>query len=322
MPNMDSTQVITPSPSAAHYPALLNLRVLQQRSNTLLQQASHPRRTEVAELLHRHYEDKSLIDQWASWCYDLSFWQKSSIFTSVISIAGLAGSVLGLAFPFIALASSILYATYTILNDQEKHRRERGVRLVAETTALTEQLDRMMVQFRLIAAEMTTALEKVQVQAVEMLEQNAVISERTSEHLEEQTKLQEIITVVSEQSERTQKVQSDVIAVVENMASGLHLIRPEIDEATRSIHSFKESIDQFAETTELMHHTETKFAAIATGLHHCVKRISTARPQQTTLSDSEVDKAVLSTQNALADALAAYEERQKNNKPSTLILSM
>ncbi len=312
MPNTDATQVITPASSPVHHSPLFNLRALQQRNNALIQQAPHPRRTEVAELLHRHYEDKSLIDQWTSWCYDLSFWQKTSILVSVISIAGLSGAVLGLAFPFIAIASSILYATYTLLNDQEQHRRDRGVRFVAETTALTDQLDSMMNQFRLIAAEMTTALEDVKIQAVEMLEQNTVISERTSEHDDEHAKLQDIITAVSEQSERAQKVQSDVVAVVEGITSGLHLIRPDIDEAARAVHDFKESFDQFAETTALIHHTETKLVAISNGLQDCVKRISTTQPQQAAQSEPEFAKAILLSQNALAKSRALREERQKN----------
>ena len=322
MPNTDATQVITPTSSPVHHTTLFNLSALRQRSNALLQQAPHPRRTEVSELLHRHYEDKSLIDEWTSWSYDLSFWQKSSISVSVISIAGLSGAVLGLASPFIAIASSLLYAIYTLLNNHEQHRRDRGVRFVAETAALTEQMDSMVDQFRLIAAEMTTALEKVYTQAAEMLEQNTAINERTSELDQNKAELQDILTVVSELSERKQKVQNAVVAVVEGIATGLHQIRPHIDETACAIHDFKGKCDQFAETTARIHHTETRLEVISKGLQDCVKRIPTAQQQQAAQSEPEFDDVILSAQNALAKARALREERQKNRGSSNLILSM
>lgn len=309
MANKDSTTTIATPSIPVHYAAPLDLSGLQRVNNTLLQQATQPRRTEVSELLHRHYEDKSYIDTWTSWAYELSFLQKASLSISVISVAGLSGAILGLAFPFIAIASSLLYATLSLLNEHEQHRRDRGARLAEENSALANRLDQMMDQFKQIAADMTTALEQVKTQAIEMSEHNAEISQRTDEHAHEQAQLQEIIAAV----EYTEKVRSDVVAITFEITSGLQSIPAHIDEATCAVHDFKNTVEQIEETTHLIHQTEKRLVALSERLQNSVDSTSTPIYKSTTPFEPELESAIFRSKNALAKARALRQERQECN---------
>ena len=299
MADTESTEVSSHPPSPVHHSGLFGIRELQQRHPTLFQPSPQPRRTEISELLQRHYNDKSLIDEWTSWHYELSFLQKSSICASVIGIAGLAGAVVGLAFPLITLASGILYIASSLLNGHEQHRRDRGLRFAADTIDLTEQLDSMMDLFKRIAADMTAALEKVKVQASEMSEQNAEIGERTRDHKEEQEKLQHIITSISEQSDRAEKVQSEMVNLVENISSELVLVPSHINNTVRAIHDFQTSIISFSQTASQINHTEENLADISAGLKNCVERIAIPKPSSEELLDTELEDMLQQAQNAI-----------------------
>lgn len=312
---MPITAATTSSPG--HFAALFDLNALQQQTHVLLQDTSLPRRTEVSELLSRHYADKSLIDTWASWCYELSFWEKTSLSMSVVSIAALSGTVIGFAFPLIAIASSILYAAYTLLYDQEQHRRDRGLRFSTETTALTEKLDHMMTQFRRIAADMSNALDKVKVQAEAMLEQNTLIAEHTSDHHQEQEKLQAIITAVNEQIDHTQTVQREILSVVE----GVPAIHANIDKATVAVHDFEQSIGQFAKTSGLMHQTETRLGDITAGLKTCVEQMAAVKPQPSEQLSDDVSNVLRASEQTLERVRALRKSKEDSIDKTCLNLS-
>ena len=190
----------------------LNLSTLKKRWDDLTSNIPFLPKNEVGELLLRHYQDKSYIDEWSSWWHDLSILRKSSGIIPIAGAAGLISVFVGfVAIPFLIFVSGLYYAAHKLLMHHEEHRRARGGRFVTEINELTQKLDEMLMRFKTIAAEMVIVLEQVQTQAEEMSKHNRIISVQTEQLDQEQRVLHETTKTVSLQTEQMQKARDNII---------------------------------------------------------------------------------------------------------------
>ncbi len=309
MPITNASQA-TLSPTSKQSQAWVNNNAARKRLESLLRNSPEPRRTEVSELLLRHYADKSRIDVWTSLWHDLSIWRRGHILTSIVSIAGLSGVVVGLALPFAAIAAGILFFANHIIMHHETHRRARGVRFAEETEALEKKLDEMMGNFKVIAAEITVALEQVEIQATVMAKNNAEMTEQTGTLNNRQDTLQDVMSTVCEQTSLMQKAQHDVTLAINSIVTQVQSVDASLEHAAVSIQGLDQSIGRFAETAELMHQTGSNLEKISDGLSDFIQHAS-LHAQAASQPDTRVEDAITLSRKAIAFAKAQRALRQK-----------
>lgn len=299
MPHMDddATKEMTPSPM--HHAALFELRALQQKTQVIIQESVEPNKTEVSELLYRYHRDQSEIEKWTSWYYQLSFMNRTGISLSIIGVAGLSGTIIGLSFPFIAIASTILYYVTYYINEHEQHRHQRGLRFANETISLTHQLSDLMKQFQLIATDLASALDIMQREIEKIVKHNDTIQASTAEHLVEQEALNKLIAAITGQSLATKAAQDEVITVMTGVTSDLQSVKPKIENAAQSLLDFQEAMRHFTTTSQQTEQSERNLSAIMQQLGTYIARSSSENKARTQASTAEVNHTLRSSQEIL-----------------------
>lgn len=292
-----ATKVV--SSTTEHFFPQLNLNALKKRWDDLTSNIPFLPKNEVGELLLRHYQDKSYIDEWSSWWHDLSVLRKSS---GIIPIAGAAGlisvSVGFVAIPFLIIVTGLYYAAHKLLMHHEEHRRARGGRFVTEINELTHKLDEMLIRFKTIAAEMVIVLEQVQAQAEEMSKHNSKIAVQTEQLTHEQGVLHEIAKTVSLQTEQMQKARNTIIKAVENLTAAITLADSNLTDAVKT-NNLDTSVQHFSETTQLLHQVELDIKTISNEINDFIQRASILGSASNADNDPEFENSLKKSQHAL-----------------------
>lgn len=299
------------APAKEQFFPQLNLNALKKRWDDLTINTPFLPNNEVGELLLRHYQDKSYIDEWSSWWYDLSLLRKSSSLIPIAGAAGLIGVSIGLiAIPFLALVSSLYYAAHKLLMHHEEHRRARGERFVTEINELTQQLDNMLIGFKTIAAEMMMALEQVQTQAEEMSKNNSKIAAQTEQLAQEQGILRDITKTVSLQFEQMQKARGNLINAVESLTATITTADSSLVDAVKT-NNLDRSVEHFVETIQLLHQVEVDIKTISSGINDFIQKASVLESVSDTEDSVEFEDSLKKSKQALTVVRELLAEQEK-----------
>jgi methyl-accepting chemotaxis protein len=264
--NENESTIAPISQTPTHTAALDNIEAVKKRWLALSQQNFQPKDSEVHEVLLRYYQDKSAIDKWTSWWYDLSFLSKSAFYSSVVGVAGFVGVVMGLAVPFVAITGGILLCASAIIIQQEKHRRERGKRFVQDIDVLQQKMNDMMGVFNSVAAEMTVALGEIRSQAQKMLENHTELSEQERKLDHHADAIGSLTNTIGEQSRQMQNAQRRVTSSIDALATQIQSVDTDLSSVAGTVHSLDSALTHFAETAQVMHQSETAIKGISEGL--------------------------------------------------------
>ncbi len=314
MTHIEPATNLAPSTKEPFFPQL-NLNALKKHWNDLTRNLPGLPNNEVDELLLRHYQDKSDIDEWSSWWHDLSLFRKSSGIIPIAGAAGLISITIGfVAIPFLILVSGLYYAAHKLLMHHEEHRRARGGRFVTEITELTHQLNDMLVRFKTIAAEMVIVLEEVQNQAEEMSTHNRQIAVQTEGLVREQGVLHDITKAVSLQSEHMQKARGNMIKVVEGLTETITLADSSLAETVKTDPS-DASMDHVVETSQLLQQVDLDIKVISSGINDFIQRASVLESASNAEDDPEFENALKQNQDTLTVVRELCSQQEKPTMP-------
>lgn len=282
----------------------INLDEIKRRWATLMSNITTHDRNEVDELLSRHYADKSAIDEWTSWWHDMSFWYRSAIYSSVLSAAAVAGMLVGLTLPFITIATGIYYLANKLVMHHETHRRKHGIRFAGETEAIAKKFDELIVDFRTIGADVTTALESLRTKTAKMAQHNSEMEKQIGVLTQEQEVLEATIASVHAQTNAMQSAQHSVTQAIDNVVGHIQSLDNGIGRTAATVEGLDAAILRFTETAVQMHETESNLEKISRGLNDFVQQATSSQPQPATTADSEFDDAISLSQRAIARARA------------------
>jgi len=249
---------------------------------------------EADKLILRHYHDKSLIDEWASWWQKRSVLHKAIIASSIICIAGFIGAIIELSILFILFTSGLLYFLHSTLLQHDEHRRLYNEQCVTEIRNRTQKLNELSSQLNAISYDMTKPQEEIKTHAEAITKNNNRMDIQTKQLIQKQESLHKLVDSTCKQTEKMEKTYDNLIKAAEKLATTIQLANSSLNCAAQSNNQIQSSLN-LDKTLALQHQIELGIKKLSSDINTFIQQVSVLDCE----SQAEVENSIEKTRRAL-----------------------